>query len=81
MPIVKPPAEAPPNVFGAWLRKKRNERQWSLRELAQRTGISNPQISYLELRSHGITVSQFVALCQAFDCKIEPTLRELGYIP
>lgn len=38
-----------PGPFGEWLREARTEKRWSQQQLADRSGVSQPQISNLEI--------------------------------
>lgn len=53
---------------GAYLRDIRNHRDMSQRDLAERAGVTQGQVSAVELGSTAYTIDTFLAITSALDC-------------
>ena len=61
------PACPYPGQLARLLRRAREERHWTVRELTARTGISHGYISLVELRQRMFLASHLALLARAFD--------------
>jgi transcriptional regulator with XRE-family HTH domain len=69
------------NEMVVWLNEQLNERGWSMRELARRSGLSHAVIS-LVLSKHNAPGLDFcVGVARALDVPPENVLRMAGLIP
>jgi transcriptional regulator with XRE-family HTH domain len=64
----------PWEAFGAYLKAQRQLAQLSLRQLSERTGISNPYLSQIERGLHQPSISVIKSLAEALDLSVEQVL-------
>jgi transcriptional regulator with XRE-family HTH domain len=70
-------------TLGEKLRKLRKERGWKQQEVADRSGVSRPLISYLEQPRHSgtnPTAKTMLRLASVFDIEVEEFFKAAGYI-
>src|SRR5947209_8414284 len=72
----KPPLEA----FGAFLRSQRRLANLSLREMAERTKVSNAYLSQIERGLHAPSVRVLRSIAQALDLSAEAMLAQAGLL-
>src|SRR5271165_6613040 len=72
--------EARREVLGAFIREQRKRANLSLRQLAERTSLSNPYLSQVERGLHQPSVRVLKAISDALNLSAETLLAEAGLI-
>ena len=65
-----------PIAFSQWLRAERMQQGYSLRDLANRAGMHNTTLSYIESKSQDVTLGKFCAICEALNADPVTKLKE-----
>lgn len=65
--------------LGQRIKLLRNERDWSLKELAQSAKLSVSQISSIERGAHMPSIESFLAICRAFEKKPSEVLASIDF--
>jgi ribosome-binding protein aMBF1 (putative translation factor) len=65
--------------LGQRIKLLRAERGWSLKELAQSTGLSVSQISSIERGAHLPSIDSFLAISRAFDKRPSEVLASIDF--
>lgn len=68
-------------AFGAWLERKRKERDLSQTELAEMVEVTPGQISRLETGGRGASTELIEKLCRALQAPINEGLQAAGILP
>lgn len=77
---VAEPWETPLEAFGSYLRAQRRLANLSLREMAQRTNLSNAYLSQIERGLHAPSVRVLRAVAKGLDLTTEAMLVQAGLI-
>jgi transcriptional regulator with XRE-family HTH domain len=72
--------EAQLEALGALIRAQRAAAGLSLRELAERTAVSNAYLSQIERGLHEPSISVLSAIARALDVQLEELLRRAGLL-
>jgi transcriptional regulator with XRE-family HTH domain len=72
--------EAQLEALGALIRAQRASAGLSLRELAERTAVSNAYLSQIERGLHEPSISVLSAIARALDVQLEELLRRAGLL-
>ncbi len=67
--------------LGAFIRKQRKLAQLSLRDLAEKTNVSNPYLSQIERGLHEPSVRVLTAIARALNLSAETLLTQAGLAP
>jgi len=67
-------------AFGQLIRDQRTQAELTLRELAERTNVSNPYLSQLERGLHEPSVRVIKAIASALNMSAESLLRQAGLL-
>lgn len=67
--------------IGARLRARRKQREWSLTELAERSGINNGSLSKIERGTQSITTGTLQALADAYGIDIAEVIAPIEVAP
>lgn len=65
--------------LGHRIRLLRAEREWSLKDLSLRTGLSVSQISSIERGAHMPSIDSLLAICRAFDSRPSELLASISF--
>jgi DNA-binding Xre family transcriptional regulator len=65
--------------LGHRIRLLRAEREWSLKDLSARTGLSVSQISSIERGAHMPSIDSLLAICRAFDNRPSELLASISF--
>ncbi len=68
------------DALGDYIRTQRKNAELSLRELAEKTGVSNPYLSQLERGLHEPSMRVLSAIADALEVSIETLLRSAGLL-
>ena len=74
------PAKDPWEVLGGYIRSQRQLAQLSLRELAERTNISNAYLSQVERGLHEPSVRVITSIADALQLSAEALLSQAGIL-
>lgn len=66
-------------ALGHRIRLLRAERDWSLKDLSLRTGLSVSQISSIERGAHMPSIDSLLAICRAFDSRPSELLAAISF--
>jgi transcriptional regulator with XRE-family HTH domain len=58
-------------IIGKNIAAKRKEREWTQKELAEKVGVNQIQISRWENGKHLPTIEQFVSIADALNCSLD----------
>lgn len=75
----KSPQELLRARLGSRIKLLRAERGWSLKDMAQTTGLSVSQISSIERGAHMPSIESFLAIARAFDKKPSEILHSIDF--
>jgi len=68
------------DALGQYIRSQRKNAELSLRELAEKTGVSNPYLSQLERGLHEPSMRVLSAIAEALEVSIETLLSRAGLL-
>ena len=54
-------------IVGNYIRKERENKKWTLDQLAKKSGVSKQNIYYYEIARNRIKIEKFVKICNALD--------------
>jgi transcriptional regulator with XRE-family HTH domain len=74
------PADAPAETLGSFIRSKRKLANMSLRQLAERTRLSNPYLSQIERGLHQPSVRVIRLISDALNVSAETLLTQAGLL-
>jgi transcriptional regulator with XRE-family HTH domain len=74
------PADAPAETLGSFIRSKRKLANMSLRQLAERTRLSNPYLSQIERGLHQPSVRVIRLISDALNVSAETLLAQAGLL-
>ena len=75
-----PSTETAPNALGAFIRSKRQLANLSLRQLAEKTRLSNPYLSQIERGLHQPSVRVIRLISDALNISAETLLTQAGLL-
>ncbi|HEY1640004.1 MAG TPA: helix-turn-helix transcriptional regulator [Streptosporangiaceae bacterium] len=76
----EPPRDSQPETLGAFIRSKRKLANLSLRQLAERTRLSNPYLSQIERGLHQPSVRVIRLISDALNVSAETLLAQAGVL-
>ncbi|HEY2549106.1 MAG TPA: helix-turn-helix transcriptional regulator [Streptosporangiaceae bacterium] len=74
------PADTPQNALGTFIRSKRKLANLSLRQLAEKTRLSNPYLSQIERGLHQPSVRVIRLISDALNISAESLLTQAGLL-
>lgn len=80
MPVTDDPWTAHREALGSFLRAQRNLAKLSLREMADRTKVSNAYLSQIERGLHAPSVRVLRSIAEALDLSAEAMLAQAGLV-
>jgi transcriptional regulator with XRE-family HTH domain len=78
--VPRPKAQEWQETLGAFIRSQRRLANLSLRDLAERTNVSNPYLSQLERGLHEPSVRVLKSIAQALNVSAETLLAQAGVL-
>ena len=78
--VIDDPWEAHREALGSFLRAQRNLAKLSLREMAERTKVSNAYLSQIERGLHAPSVRVLRSIAEALDLSAEAMLAQAGLV-
>lgn len=63
--------------IGVWLRVNRENKRWSVQQLADKSGVSRSTISLLEEGAANTTVDTLYKLARAFEMRLSTLCRQV----
>lgn len=80
MPVTDDPWESHREALGSFLRAQRRLAKLSLREMSERTKVSNAYLSQIERGLHAPSVRVLRSIGQALDLSAEAILSHAGFV-
>jgi transcriptional regulator with XRE-family HTH domain len=77
---VKEPWDAQMEALGGFIRKRRQQANLSLRQLAERTRLSNPYLSQIERGLHQPSIRVIKLIADALNVSAETLLTQAGLL-